>query len=694
VKSIFEPASIAVLGGGNDLTKPGGRLVWCLRTKGFERLWVVNAHGGQVQDLPTYESVEALPEAPDLAVLSIPAKHVLSSVRALVDRGTRGFIVLSCGFSELDESGRALEQELADTIRGAGATLIGPNSLGVFTPRYVGTFGGPDLDPVPGTIDFISASGSTAAFIMEAGLDRGVHFASLVSVGNSATTGVEDVLAYQDATFEDSPVKAKLLYLESIADPARLLHHARSLRRKGCHVVALKAGTSDVGARAASSHTGAMASKDAAVSALFEKAGVIRVTSKTEMVDVAGLLTRVGAPRGRRVAIVTHAGGPGILLADELSRHGFEVPVLSPSTRARLAQALAPGSATGNPIDFLASGTAEHLRSILAILQEHEGDRIDAVCVIFGSPGLFNIWPVMEVILEAGRHMAIPVYPVLPSVRTAADEARKFRRAGGFFFTDEVELARALALVCKTPEPSPDESEAEIDEAALRDLFKEAAGQRMLDPGQVERLLRAIGMTPPPSRTVDRLDQVTDAATELGYPVVLKVVGPSHKTDVKGVVTDVRGQEEALRAGARLLEIEGARGILLQKQVSGVELIVGASREDRFGHLVMVGLGGVMAEALSDVKMALAPLSEGEADHMIRGIRTQAILDGFRGAPAVDRKALARVLRAIAALVTRFPEVREMDVNPLMVNGSSMWAVDGRVEVALKDTDGPARMGT
>jgi acetyltransferase len=693
VKSIFEPASIAVLGGGNDLTKPGGRLVWCLRTKGFERVWVVNAHGGQVQDLPTYESVEALPEAPDLAVLSIPAKHVPSSVRALVDRGTRGFIVLSCGFSELDEAGRALERELADTIRGAGATLIGPNSLGVFTPRYVGTFGGPDLDPVPGTIDFISASGSTAAFIMEAGLDRGVHFASLVSVGNSATTGVEDVLAYQDGTFDNSPVKAKLLYLESIADPARLLHHARSLRRKGCHVVALKAGTSDVGARAASSHTGAMASKDAAVSALFDKAGVIRVSSKTEMVDVAGLLTRVGAPRGKRVAIVTHAGGPGILLADELSRHGFEVPVLSPSTRARLAQVLAPGSATGNPIDFLASGTAEHLRSILAILQEHGGDRIDAVCVIFGSPGLFNIWPVMEVILEAGRHMSIPVYPVLPSVRTAADEARKFRRAGGFYFTDEVELARALALVCRTPEPSQDEPEVEIDEAALRDLFKEAAGQHMLDPGQVESLLRAIGMTPPPSRVVDRLDQVADAAAELGYPVVLKVVGPSHKTDVKGVVTDVRGEEEALRASARLLDIEGARGILLQKQVFGVELIVGASREDRFGHLVMVGLGGVMTEALSDVKMALAPLSEGEAEHMIRGIRTQAILDGFRGALAVDRKALARVLRAIATLVTRFPEVKEMDVNPLMVNGSAMWAVDGRVEVALKDVDGPARMG-
>jgi acetyltransferase len=683
VKPIFEPGSIAVLGGGNDLTKPGGRLVWSLRTKGFERLWVVNAHGGQVQGLPTYDRVEALPEAPDLAILSIPARHVLAAVRSLVDRGTKGFIVLSCGFSELDEAGKALEKDLASLVRGAGATLIGPNSLGVFTPRYVGTFGGPDFDPVPGTIDFISASGSTAAFIMEAGLDRGVHFASLVSVGNSATVGVEDVLAYQDATFDTNPVKAKLLYLESIVDPARLLKHAQSLRQKGCRLVALKAGTSDVGARAASSHTGAMASRDAAVSALFEKAGITRVSSKTEMVDVAGLLTRVRAPRGKRVAIVTHAGGPGILLADELARHGFEVPVLGEETRARLKEVLAPGSSTTNPIDFLASGTAAHLRSIFTILEELERDRIDGVCVIFGSPGLFDIWPVMQEILEAGHRMSIPVYPVLPSVRTAADEARKFRRAGGFFFTDEVALARAMALVCRTPEPASGEATVPIDEVEVAAVLKESQGQgrRMLAPGQVDRLLRAVGLTPPPSAIVEGVEGVAEAARGVGYPMVLKVVGPSHKTDVKGVALGVTSDEEAMDRARALLSIEGARGVILQKQVSGVELILGASREERFGHLVLVGLGGVMTEVLSDVRMGLAPLSAGEAERLVRGIRGQALLDGFRGGPVVDREKLCRILRGIATLVSRFPQIVEMDVNPLMADGTSFWAVDGRVEV-------------
>lgn len=682
VKSIFHPASIAVVGGGNDTSKPGGRVVQCLRAKGFEALSVVNMRDEDVQGLPTYASVEALPSPPELAIVSIPAPHVVDSVRSLAQRGTKGFIVLSCGFSELDDEGRALEQALTDTVRSAGGTLIGPNSLGVFTPHYFGTFGGPTHDPVPGTIDFISASGSTAAFIMEAGLDRGVPFASLVSVGNSAMIGVEDVLAYQDEVFDQVPVKAKLLYLEAVQDPARLLRHARSLRRKGCHVVALKAGTSEVGARAASSHTGAMASRDAAISALFDKAGITRVGSKAEMVDVAGVLTRVGAPRGKRVAIVTHAGGPGIMLADELSKSGFEVPELRPETQARLAEVLAPGSATGNPVDFLAAGTAEHLRSIFETLEQHERDSIDAVCVIYGSPGLFDITPVLDVIREASERMSVPVYPVLPSVRTAAREARAFRRAGGFFFTDEVAFARALAAICSTPEPAPDDVPAVVlDEAAVRAVLDEARaqGQHVLRPAQVERLLTAAGLTLPPSRVVASHDEAAASAREIGYPVVLKVVGPVHKTDVKGVELDVRDDAHAVRAARRLLAIDGAEGVMVQKQVSGVELIAGVSHEQRFGHLVLFGLGGVLTEVLGDVRVGLAPLSPQEARRIVSGVRAQQLLDGYRGLPAVDRDAVADALCRLSVLVERFPEIREMDINPWMADGERLWAVDGRV---------------
>ena len=636
----------------------------------------------QVQGLPTFPSVEALPSPPELAIISIPAPHVVDAVRSLAQRGTKGFIVLSCGFSELNEQGRILEQELTDIVNNAEGTLIGPNSLGVFTPQYFGTFGGPTHDPVPGTIDFISASGSTAAFIMEAGLDRGVPFASLVSVGNSAMVGVEDVLAYQDEVFEQEPVKAKLLYLEAVQDSAGLLKHARSLRRKGCHVVALKAGTSEVGARAASSHTGAMASRDAAISALFDKAGIIRVGSKAEMVDVAGVLTRVGAPRGKRVAIVTHAGGPGILLADELSKSGFEVPVLRSETQSRLVEALAPGSATGNPIDFLAAGTAEHLRSIFEILEAYERDRIDAVCVIYGSPGLFDISPVLNVIREAGERMSIPVYPVLPSVRTAAREAQSFRRAGGFFFTDEVAFARALAAIGSTPSPAPDDAPtASIDEAAVRSVIEEARrrGVTQLRPAQVERILEAVGLSTPPAHIVASVQQASDAAETLGYPVVLKVVGPVHKTDVKGVVLDVRDKEQVERSAQRLLDIDGAEGVLVQKQVSGVELIVGASYEERFGHLVMFGLGGVLTEVLADVRVGLAPLSPQEAKRMVSGVRAQRLLDGYRGLPVVDREKLTDGLCRLSALVERFPEIREMDINPWMAEGERLWAVDGRI---------------
>jgi len=683
VKPIFKPKSIAVIGGGNDLTKPGGRVVQCLRQKGFAALAVVNTRGESVQDLPTYSSVDTLPEPPDLAIVSVPAPHVLPSVRTLADRGTKGFIVLSCGFSELDEQGRRMERELTDVVRRAGGTLIGPNSLGVFTPRYYGTFGGPDHDPEPGTIDLISASGSTAAFIIEAGLERGVPFASLVSVGNSAMVGVEDVLAYQNRAFDESPVRAKLLYLESVSDPQQLLVHARELRRKGCHIVALKAGSSEAGARAASSHTGAMASRDAAVSALFDKAGIIRVTSKSEMVDVAGLVTRLGVAGGRRVAIVTHAGGPGILLADELAKHGFEIPALRPATRRRLDQALSPGSATGNPVDFLAAGTADHLRSIFEILRECEHDRIDSICVIFGSPGLFDVWPALEAILEAGRELPMPVYPVLPSVRTAATEAERFRREGGFFFTDEVALARAMALVHAAAEPA-DEREPlpRMDQAAIQSVLDEGRGNgRMLQPDQVQRVLRAIGLQCPASATVSTPQEAAGAASAMGFPVVLKVVGPVHKTELGGVVTDVRNEREARETATRLFEVQGAEGVLVQAQVSGIEMIVGASREDRFGHLVVAGLGGVWTEALGDVVFGLAPLSDAEARRLLAGIRTQALLRGFRGYPALNREMAAEGLRRLSVLVHLFPCIRELDINPWIVNGDEFWAVDARIEV-------------
>lgn len=682
MRSIFAPCSIAVVGGGSDLQKPGGRVVWNLKQHGFPVLWVVNAKGEEVQGLPTFSSVDELPGAPDLAILSIPASHVPVAVRGLLDLGTRALIVLSAGFSETDDKGRALEQEIVGMAREAGALLVGPNSLGVFSPAYFGVFGGPALEPVAGTIDFVSASGSTAAFIMEAGLERGLRFASMASVGNSASLGVEDFLAWQDETYEQAPVRAKLLYLESLREPARLLRHARSLHSKGCRVVALKAGVTEVGARAASSHTGAMATSDAAVSALFDKAGVVRVDSKSEMVDVAGILTWARPPRTDDIVIVTHAGGPGIMLADELSRQGFRVPELGPELQSKLLFGLFPGSSARNPIDFLAAGTADHLRHIFRVLAAETS--IGAAAVVFGSPGLFDVWPVFQVILEAAREMPFPVYPVLPSVLTAAEEAARFRATGGFYFTDEVALARALGTIRRTPAPSFDAPALpEIDRDAVAKVLSDAQSQgiRQLEPTQVSAILSAAGFRLPFEAVVNDASAAAERACEAGYPVVLKVVGPVHKSDVKGVLIGLRTEEDVREGFTRLMAIPGAVGVLVQKQVQGLELILGVSREERFGHLVMFGLGGVFTETLRDVTLGLAPLSSEEALRMVSAIRAAPLLRGARGTAGVDLPALVRALTSLSALVHHFPGIKEMDINPLMGAGADLVAVDARIEI-------------
>ncbi len=684
MQSMMKPGSIVVVGGGNDIRKPGGKVVQNLAEHGFAKLWVVNPKSDRVQGLPTFATIAELPDPPELAILAVPAPQVPGAVQALIDRGTRAFIVLSAGFSETDAAGRMLEQELADRIERAGALLVGPNSLGVFTPAYCGVFGGPDQHAVPGTIDLLSASGSTAAFIMEAGLDRGLRFASTVSVGNSACLGVEDFLGVLDEDPGPSPARTCLLYLESIEEPHRILEHARSLHAKGRRVVALKAGTTEVGARAASSHTGAMATSDAAVGALFDKAGIVRVSSKSEMVDVAGVLTWSRPPTSDDIVIITQAGGPGILLADELSSHGFRVPELPEELQRDLLAGLLPGSSARNPIDFLAAAGPEHVRHVFRVLADKAADRIGAACFVFGSPGLFDIGPALDVLLEATRTMPFPVYPVLPSTRTAADEAARFRAAGGFYFTDEVALGRALGLIRRTPAPAPVRPKLpSIDVQAIRAAIGEARGQGRthLSPEQVARVMTAIGLGLPGQSVVLDVSDAERAARQFGWPVVMKVVGPLHKTDVQGVMVGVRDEREVREAFAKLMGIAGAEGVLVQQQVRGLELILGVSREERFGALVLFGLGGIFTEAMRDVRMGLAPLDRDEARRMVEGIKGAKLLRGVRGRAGVDVEAVADAVVRISALALAFPELREMDVNPLMGQGKDLFAVDARIAI-------------
>ena len=442
---LLNPKTIAVIGGSDDVTKAGGKVLKNLLGCGFSgEIFVVNPKAPLVQGVTSYPDVSALPQT-DMAVIAVAARFCPDIVRTLArDKKTGGFIILSAGFSEESKEGAALEHEIVDIIKSTGGTLIGPNCIGFLNVNYYGVFTEP-LPPLsPSGVDFISGSGATAVFIMETAITGGLRFSSVWSVGNSAQTGVEDVLEHLDLTFDpEKSSRIKLLYMESISDPARLLRHASSLIRKGCRIAAIKAGTSEAGSRAASSHTGAMASPDSAVEALFRKAGIVRCSSRSELATVASLFT-YRPLTGNRIAVVTHAGGPAVMLTDALSEGGLSVPRISGEAAGRLLARLYPGSSVANPIDFLATGTAEQLGHIIEAC-ENDFEDIDAVAVIFGSPGLFPVDDVYDLLHNKIRTCRKPIYPIMPSVINVKREIAGFAAKGNAMFFDEVLFAKPFA---------------------------------------------------------------------------------------------------------------------------------------------------------------------------------------------------------------------------------------------------------
>ncbi|MFN2336526.1 MAG: acetate--CoA ligase family protein, partial [Bacteroidales bacterium] len=642
---------------------------------------VVNPKASVVQDIPAYSDVSLLPET-DMAILAVASKYCPAIVRTLAhEKKTGGFIILSAGFSEEDEEGAALEREIVETVRQTGGSLIGPNCIGFLNNNYHGVF----TEPIPKLsrqgIDFISGSGATAVFILEAAITSGLPFSSVWSVGNSAQIGVEDVLEHLDLTFDPENSSAiKLMYIENIADPARFLKHSASLIRKGCRIAAIKAGTSEAGSRAASSHTGAMASPDTAVEALMRKAGIVRCYNRTELANVAALFTYKQL-NGKKIAIVTHAGGPAVMLTDALSEGGMEIPRLSGESADSLLEKLFPGSSVTNPIDFLATGTAEQLGFILDAC-ENDFDEIDAIAVIFGSPGLFPVDDVYSLLHDKIRSCKKPVYPIMPSVINVRREIAEFIAHGNAIFTDEVLFGRALCRVQATSGPSVTEAiPVRADRSAIRAVI-DGAGDGYLSPDNVTLLLNAAGIKTVPERVALTVDDAVRAAEEMGYPVVIKVVGPVHKSDIGGVALNISSAAEVQAEYSRMMKLPEVTAVLVQKMISGMELFCGGKREGRFGHLVMAGMGGIFIEVFRDVATALVPVSEQEATAMIRSLKSYKIIKGIRGAAGVDEEAFARVITSISDLLTVAPEISEMDINPLLGTPDLIVAVDARIRVA------------
>ena len=685
-KELLNPRSIVVCGASSDIHKPGGKALKNLLESNFKGpVYAVNPKETEVQGIKCYAKVEDLPQV-DCAILCIAAKFCAQTVDVLTQqKGTKGFIIVSAGFSEENAEGAAIEKHIVDSINAVGGSLIGPNCTGFLNTNYSGCFDTPIPKLDPKGVDFITGSGATAVFIKEYGMTNGLKFNSVWAVGNSAQLGIEDVLEHLDETFD--PEKSShviMLYMEKVGDPQRLLKHSRSLINKGCHIAAIKSGGSAAGSRAASSHTGALATNDAAVDALFRKAGIVRCQNRQELTTVCGVFMYPEI-KGNRCAVITHAGGPAVMLTDVLSNNGIEVPSLKehPASPA-LLEKLFGGSSVGNPIDFLATGTAEQLGYIIDTV-ENEYTDIDFSVVIFGSPGLFSNREVYALLNEKMKTCKKPIFPVLPSIINVTDEIQEFIDMGNINFPEECVLGNAICKVYNTPKPQPENVEQPaIDVARIRKTVDRCKDGYM-EIADYNELLDAAGISRKKSVEVSKVEDAIAFAKEVGcskdVPLVMKVVGPLHKSDVGGVTLGVKDLATVEKEFNRLIVIPETYAVEMYPMLDGTDVYIGAIRDPKFGHQIFFGLGGIFIEVLKDVQSALAPISAAEAKEALTKLRGYKILQGVRGQEAVNLDLYADQIARVSALVQAAPEIAEMDLNPLLGNPRYVTAVDARIRL-------------
>ncbi|MBO7492196.1 MAG: acetate--CoA ligase family protein [Bacteroidales bacterium] len=683
---LINPKSIVICGASSDIHKPGGKALKNLLESAFKgEIYAVNPKEDEVQGIKCYKQVEDLPQV-DCAILCIAAKFCAHTVDVLTQqKGTQGFIIVSAGFSEENAEGAAIEKHIVDSINAVNGSLIGPNCTGFLNTNYSGCFDTPIPKLDPKGVDFITGSGATAVFIKEYGMSNGLKFNSVWAVGNSAQLGIEDVLEHLDETFD--PEKSShviMLYMEKIGDPQRLLKHSRNLINKGCKIAAIKSGGSAAGSRAASSHTGALATNDAAVDALFQKAGIVRCHNRQELTTVCAVFMHPEI-KGKRCAVITHAGGPAVMLTDVLSNGGLEVPPLKdhPASPALLSKLYA-GSSVGNPIDFLATGTAEQLGYIIDAVENDYTD-IDFSVVIFGSPGLFSNKEVYDLLDEKMKTCKKPIFPVLPSIINVKQEIEDFIAKGRINFPEECVLGNALVKVWNTPKPQPENVVLpQVDVARIRKTIDKCESG-YLEIADYNELLDAAGISRKKSVEVDKKEDALAFAKEVNCskdtPLVMKVVGPLHKSDVGGVTLNVKDLDTVSKEFDRLMAIKDTYAVEMYPMLDGTDVYIGAIRDEKFGHQIFFGLGGIFIEVLKDVQSALAPITADEAKQMLTKLRGYKILQGVRGQEPVNIDLYADQIARVSALVQAAPEIVEMDLNPLLGNPRYVTAVDARIRI-------------
>jgi acetyl coenzyme A synthetase (ADP forming)-like protein len=695
MKNFFEPKGMVVVGANRERGKIGSEILHNLIEGGFTgRLFAVHPSASSIDGIAAYPRVTAVPGDIDLAVISVPGAHVSAVVDDCVAKGVKALVIISAGFAETGAEGRAREQLILDKVRAAGIRLIGPNCMGIINTdpavRLNATFS--PVAPIEGRIAFSTQSGALGLAILDyvRGLNLGIS--TFVSVGNKADVSGNDLIQYWA---DDPRTDVILLYLESFGNPRRFAQIARRVARQK-PIIAVKAGRSQAGARAASSHTGALAASDAVVDALFRQAGVIRTNTLEELFDIATLLAHQPLPGGPRVAVLTNAGGPGILAADACEANGLQLAPLSEATIAALRGFLPAAASVANPIDMLASATPDHYRRATSLLLAEPN--IDSLLTIFIPPLVTKPDEVARAIVEGSAGTTKPVLANFISARGAPPELAPIP---SYLFPEAavIALARATAYAAWRDRPAGSIPRFDdIDKVAVREVIDTALsrGEGWLTPVEAEKLLAAAGVATASARLVTREEDAIAAARALGYPVALKAAGPEilHKTEVGGVRLDIRN-DTALREAFQALKTRIGRamtGAIVQQMVrGGVELLVGALFDPTFGPLVACGSGGVLVDLLRDTVFRLHPLTDADAAEMVRSLKAAVLLHGYRGQPPADEAAAIEVLLRVSTLLQICPEIHELDLNPLKVLERGARAVDVRVRVSREQLKAPTR---
>ncbi len=700
--ALLKPRSIAVIGASRQQNTIGNQIVSNLVAHGFTGpVYPVNPRAKSVSSIPAWPNLDALPTTVDCGIVCVPKEHVLGVAEECGINKVKGLVVISAGFREIGGEGVERERKLVEIVRRHGMRMLGPNCMGAINTdpefRMNGTFA--PLMPPGGKAAFVSQSGALGVSVLDYATELGIGIGQFVSVGNKPDVSGNDLLLQWE---HDPAVELILMYVENFGNPRRFLEIASRITPHK-PIVVVKAGRSVIGARAASSHTGALAANDSSVEGLLSQAGVLRAGSVEELFDIAMALSVLKPPRGRRTAVITNSGGPGVLAADALGDYNVDLVDFGPATIAKLAPLYPPEASIRNPLDMIASANASGYGTALDAILDDEG--VDMAVAIFTPPLGVRTEEVAEAIgAAAGRHPEKPVVSVLMGRAGLPQGKAELLACGVPAFVFPESAARAVGALIRQSEwnrrPAreiPDSQSLLVKSNCVREIFAgvRSRGERKLTESEALAVVEAYGIPIARSHLAHSAPEAGEIAEEIGWPVAMKIVSPQviHKSDVGGVRLKIENSRDAADAYGEIVKsvrtsVPGAQisGVLVQRQVElGREIICGITRQKGFGPLVMVGLGGVLVEVLRDTSFRLAPIDELDAREMIDELRGSSILDVFRGQSAADRGAIEQVLVRLARLGADFSEIEEMDINPLVASSTGAIAVDARILLTGSD---------